>query len=136
MKANEPSFASHIYAEEEWLYPKFVDQTRSNLRVSRWKPGDGGQWSELIQRMDQANVAHAPEWFMAIQTAYGHFPLYLYVTDSQDQAAILPSFIVRSRLFGTMVTSMPFLDTGGPCSASAPLARALVDALVEEAKRL
>jgi len=108
----------------------------SSIRVTHWQPEGNERWRALIQQMDHANLAQAPEWFAAIRNAYGHTPLYLQAEDTQGQVAILPSFLVRSRLFGTVVTSMPFLDTGGPCSSSPTLARVLVDSLIREATRL
>lgn len=131
MKANEPSLALRFYEEMENPV-----RSESHLSIFRWQPTDGDQWSAMTQQLDQANVAHAPEWFAAIQSAYGHSPLYLQAEDGRGQAAILPAFFIRSRLFGSVVTSMPFLDTGGPCSSSQALAHALVGSLVEEAKRL
>lgn len=108
----------------------------SSVRVSHWQPGASDKWSALIRQMDHANLAHASEWFVAIQNSYGLTPLYLQAEDTRGQTAVLPAFIVRSRLFGTSVTSMPFLDTGGPCSSSPTLARILVDSLIEESTRL
>lgn len=113
-----------------------TDHHKSSVRVSHWDPSAGEGWSTLIQQMDHANLAQVPEWFVAIRNAYGHTPLYLQAEDTQGETAVLPAFLVRSRLFGTVVTSMPFLDTGGPCSPSVDLARVLVDCLIEEAKQL
>lgn len=103
------------------------------ISVSRCEPSVRDAWSALIQQMDHANLAHLPQWFTVVQEAYGHTPIYLQAEDTEGQRAVLPAFLVRSRLFGTVVTSMPFLDIGGPCSPSAHLARALVDELVKEA---
>jgi FemAB-related protein (PEP-CTERM system-associated) len=47
---------------------------------------------------------------------------------------VLPAFVVRRPLFGTVVTSMPFLDSGGPCGASPVVAALLVDRLIAEAR--
>jgi serine/alanine adding enzyme len=43
---------------------------------------------------------------------------------------------VRRPLFGTAVTSMPFLDGGGPCSTSTAVEGGLVESLIAEARRL
>lgn len=109
----------------------------SNARVHllpRPPEGEGG-WATLIQRLDGANVAQSPQWYTVIQRAYGHTPLYLQAADDEGQLGILPAFLIRSRLFGTVATSMPFLDGGGPCSASPTLRRTLLVSLKEEAAR-
>jgi serine/alanine adding enzyme len=92
-----------------------------------------GAWSTLMGQMADANVAQSPRWYTAIHKAYGHTPLYLQAENSAGQVAILPSFLVRSCLFGTVVTSMPFLDAGGPCSSSPVLRHTLVACLSEAA---
>ena len=81
------------------------------------------------------HLAHAPEWAAVIQQAYGHEPLYLAAQDS-GRTAVLPAFVVRRPFFGTAVTSMPFLDGGGPCSDTPEVAGSLVEMLTHEARRL
>jgi FemAB-related protein (PEP-CTERM system-associated) len=105
----------------------------AGIRISRWEPGLHAGWSQVINEVEQASVEHLPHWWSAIQDAYGHAPLYFMAEDGHGPAAVLPSFLVRSRLFGSVVTSMPFLDAGGPCGRSPRLARALVEHLVHVA---
>jgi serine/alanine adding enzyme len=105
----------------------------SSIHVLHCKPDVEGAWSTLIGQTGNANVAQSPRWYTAIQRAYGHTPIYLQAENNEGQMAILPSFLVRSRLFGTVVTSMPFLDAGGPCSSSPVLSRTLLACLSEEA---
>ncbi len=108
----------------------------STTQVTHWTPADSGQWSTLVGKTDHANLAHAPEWFEAIRNAYGHTPLYLQAESAAGHLAILPAFLLKSRLFGTVVASMPFLDGGGPCSTTAELGQVAVASLIEEATRL
>jgi serine/alanine adding enzyme len=112
---------------------KTLQSPNSTVQVLCCQPDVEGEWSTLIHQMDDANVAQSPRWYAAIHRAYGHTPLYLQAENSTGQMAILPAFLVRSRLFGTVVTSMPFLDTGGPCSSSPALSRMLLTRLIEEA---
>jgi len=136
MDIGESSFDLRSETKQPHVIFGETSRRNSTIRVTRWQPEASGRWYDLIRQMDIANLAHAPEWFVAIRNAYGHSPLYLQAEDSQGQVAVLPAFFVRSRLFGTVVTSMPFLDTGGPCSPSPTLARVLVDSLTEEATQL
>jgi FemAB-related protein (PEP-CTERM system-associated) len=85
--------------------------------------------------MSQSHLAHAPEWATVIRQGYGHDPLYLTAEDDAGGVGLLPAFIVRRPLVGTIVTSMPFLDGGGPCAGSATLATGLVRHLLNEAHR-
>ena len=110
--------------------------TGSGVRVSRVRPeAAGGVWQRVAGTMSQSHLAHAPEWATVIRQGYGHDPLYLAAEDDAGSLGLLPAFIVRRPLVGTIVTSMPFLDGGGPCAGSATLAAGLVERLVEEARR-
>jgi FemAB-related protein (PEP-CTERM system-associated) len=106
------------------------------VNVTGVVPNVGGAWDRIAQAQHGSHLAHSPEWATVIERAYGHRPLYLSARDGEGQAAVLPAFIVRRPLVGTVVTSMPFLDGGGPCSASPSLSSGLVARLVEEARRL
>ena len=95
-----------------------------------------GAWRQMVHVLGHSTLAHSPEWFTAIPRAYGHQPLYLAIEDEDGERGVLPAFVVRRPFLGTVVTSMPFLDGGGPCCSSAALQRRLVEHLVTEARRI
>jgi FemAB-related protein (PEP-CTERM system-associated) len=99
-------------------------------------PDGGGTWRRTVEESAQSTLAHSPEWFAAIHNAYGHAPLYLSAGDGAGARGVLPAFVVRRPFFGAVITSMPFLDSGGPCSSSPALRQTLVEHLIAEAKRL
>jgi len=99
---------------------------------------DGGDavWQRAANGLPQSTLAHAPEWRTVIRRAYGHKPIYLVAEDEEGRAGVLPAFLVRRPVIGTVAASMPFLDAGGPCAGSAALAQALVERLLTEALRI
>jgi FemAB-related protein (PEP-CTERM system-associated) len=101
--------------------------------------GDGQDaektWQRVANGLPQSTLAHAPEWRTVIRKAYGHEPLYLVAEDEEGRGGVLPAYLVRRPVIGSVAASMPFLDAGGPSAASAQLAHALVTRLVEEASR-
>lgn len=113
-----------------------VTGQNSRFRVTRWTADGDDRWATIVAQTPHANLAHAPEWFEAIRRAYGHMPLYLQAEDVHGQLVVLPAFFVRSRIFGTVVASMPFLDGGGPCGPSGDLANLAAHSLIDEAGRL
>ena len=113
-----------------------LDRPASSARVTRWDRRDSEQWSALVRGTGHATLAHAPEWFDVIQQAYGHSPVYLQAEGPGGRLAVVPAFHLRSRIFGSVVASMPFLDGGGPCSTAGELDAVLAHALIEEATRL
>lgn len=96
-------------------------------------PDAGCTWRRVVEESAEASLAHAPEWLPVIQRAYGHDPFYLSAEDDQGGCAVLPAFVVRRPFFGSVVTSMPFLDSGGPCG-SPGLSRILIEHLIAEAR--
>jgi len=102
----------------------------------RYDTQPGEEWENIIQRASQADLAVAPGWYSTIHKAYGHRPLYLWGEDDAGNRAVLPAFAICHWLLGRGVTSMPFLDAGGPCGSSGPLLSALVDRLTSEARAL
>jgi FemAB-related protein (PEP-CTERM system-associated) len=90
----------------------------------------------VVDELREPRLAHDPEWFTVIRHAYGHEPLYLAGEDESGRPGVLPAFVVRRPFAGTVVTSMPFLDSGGPCAWSPALATVLVERLLGEARRV
>ena len=110
-------------------------QASSKVHITLCQPEVSDGWSTLIQERDDANLGHAAQWYPVIRQAYGHKPLYFQAEDTAGVSGILPTFLIQSWMFGTVVTSMPFLDVGGPCASSTSLVDALVSRLLEEAAR-
>jgi FemAB-related protein (PEP-CTERM system-associated) len=92
-------------------------------------------WRRAVGGAAQAQLGHAAEWRSIINRAYGHAPLYLAASDGDDPVGVLPAFVVRRPLFGTVVTSMPFLDSGGPCSPTQAVDALLVEELIVLARQ-
>jgi len=111
--------------------------TRSDVRVSRAiDTYVASTWRRAVDYLTEARLAHAPEWHAVIRSTYRHEPLYLEAEDGDGGCGVLPAFVVRRPVGGTVVSSMPFLDGGGPCGSSAALADALVAHLIEEARNI
>ncbi|HEV3139018.1 MAG TPA: GNAT family N-acetyltransferase [Vicinamibacterales bacterium] len=107
----------------------------ATLRVDIRALADPGEsWNRGVDRSTRARLGHAPAWHAAIARAYGHTPLYLAAIAGDEPLGVLPAFVVRRPLLGTVVTSMPFLDSGGPCGASSAIEAELVTHLVAEAR--
>lgn len=102
-----------------------VEVTRlASQAIESWRP------------VSDPHLAHAPQWATVIERAYGHRPLYLGAEDVNGHRAFVPAFIVRRPLVGPVITSMPFLDGGGPSIGAPDLDEPLVGQLVEEARRI
>jgi len=111
------------------------DSQPQALRILRFEGLPGAEWEDAIKHAPRPHLSAASGWYLTIQRAYGHLPLYLWAEGASEGSAVLPAFLVRRPVLGTVVTSMPFLDAGGPCGGSGRIADALVNHLVAEARR-
>lgn len=89
-------------------------------------------WTRFVEQHPAGTVAHLAAWGPIVRRAYDHEPLYLVAEDTGEIVGLLPLVLLRSRLFGRRLVSMPFLDYGGilaePGSeAEAALAKAAFD---------
>jgi serine/alanine adding enzyme len=89
-------------------------------------------WDRFVEQHPAATVAHLGAWGPVISGSYGHEVAYLQARDGDEVTGVLPLVLIRSRLFGRRLVSMPFLDYGGiladPGSeAEAALARTALD---------
>jgi len=89
-------------------------------------------WDRFVEQHPSATVAHLQAWGPVARSAYGHEAVYLMAEDAGEVTGLLPLVLMKSRLFGRRLVSMPFLDYGGilaePGSeAEAELARAALD---------
>jgi FemAB-related protein (PEP-CTERM system-associated) len=93
------------------------------------------RWDRFVESHPAATVAHLGGWGSVVQQAYGHEPVYLSAEEHGEVAGVLPLVMIRSRLFGRRLVSMPFLDYGGILAEPGSAAeRALLGAAVEAAR--
>jgi len=91
---------------------------------------DGASWDQFVANAADGTVAHRWAWTHIVPSAYGHHVTPLAAVRQDELVGVLPLVLVRSRIFGRCLVSMPYLDTGGVCTAGDVSAQ---EALVEAA---
>jgi FemAB-related protein (PEP-CTERM system-associated) len=94
---------------------------------------DQEAWDGFVQRASDATVAHLYDWKRVMERAYRHRTFYMTALEGDDLRGVLPLTLVRTRLLGASLVSMPFLDYGGVCADGDQEAET---ALVEAAKEI
>jgi FemAB-related protein (PEP-CTERM system-associated) len=118
------------------MCPQLNNSQTQQTEIQRYSNPPGPEWQAALDESPHAHLAMAPHWYEVIQRAYAHQPLYFSAQDGAAGRAVLPAFRVHHWLLGTVVTSMPFLDAGGPCGASPGTKHRLADRLLTEARAL
>lgn len=90
--------------------------------------GDCVKWNDFLACATNSNFYQRFEWKRINEQELGHSSYYLTVEEAEEIQGILPLILVRSRLFGRILCSMPFVNFGG----AAFLTPAAEEALVHE----
>lgn len=91
-------------------------------------------WDEYVQRKESATIYHQAGWKRVIEKSFGHRPYYLVAREEEKIKGILPLFLLKSRLFGRFLVSLPFLNYGGICADDEETISLLFEKAVEVAK--
>jgi FemAB-related protein (PEP-CTERM system-associated) len=80
--------------------------------------GGGEAWDRFVASAPGSTFCHLWGWREVMEGVLGHRPRYRVALDSEGRTVgVLPMVEVRSRLFGSYLLSMPFLNDGGPLGA-------------------
>lgn len=85
-------------------------------------------WNESLSRIPGGTLYHRYEWREVNRACFGHRSAYLAAMDGARVAGIFPIVQVKSRLFGNIACSLPFVNYGGPCAENAELEGELLTA--------
>jgi FemAB-related protein (PEP-CTERM system-associated) len=93
------------------------------------------EWDAFVQRSDDASFCHLWGWREIIHGVMGHEPVFRVARSGAGAIqAAQPLYRVRTRLLGSHLVSVPFMNYGGPCGE--PRARQLLAAwALDEAQR-
>ena len=81
--------------------------------------GHAARWDDYAMQNETATFYHRFAWKDINEKCFGHRTFYLAAVDGNDFRGIFPIVFLRSRIFGTMLCSMPFVNLGGPCASDA-----------------
>ena len=70
-------------------------------------------WEEFVNTNPQCCNYHRWGWKRVIENSFGWPTYYLMAREDKQVLGILPLVWQKSRLFGSFLTSMPFLNCGG-----------------------
>ncbi len=105
----------------ELMQPEKMSQDRP--LVASVGPESRAEWDAFVAAHD-GSFYHLFDWKDLNERELGHPCEYLAARDKQGAIqGVLPLVFVRSRLFGRILCSMPFMNYGGPVAAT-PLAAA------------
>jgi len=75
--------------------------------------GDEAAWQAFVERHAACGPYHHFGWKAVIENAYGHECFFLVAEDAGAMSGVLPLAMIRSRIFGNSITSLPYVDYAG-----------------------
>lgn len=88
---------------------------------------DGPRWDAYVASRPTGSFYHRYGWKAINEHSLGHETHFLIAERGADIVGVLPLVSVRSRLFGKILCSMPFVNYGGPCGDDAAVVTQLLD---------
>lgn len=97
-------------------------------RIDEATDADAADWDAFLERTPGANFYQTYAWRLINREQFGHDTRYLVARAAAGQGirGVLPLVLLKSRLFGNILCSMPFVNFGGPCAVSLDISRALL----------
>ena len=109
--------------------------SEGSLRVLLAKDeSDSQRWDAFVDSHPESNHSHRWGWKRIMETIMGWPTCYLIATQAEEVHGIVPLVWQKSWLFGSFVSSMPFLNAGGILARCPEAERALLEGAVEFTK--
>ena len=93
-------------------------QNASSINIIHCDDGNSHQWDDFLLQSEHSSLYHAYAWKKIYEESFGHQTFYLAAIENGNFQGVFPLVYIKSRLFGKILCSMPFLNYGGPCTLS------------------
>jgi FemAB-related protein (PEP-CTERM system-associated) len=96
--------------------PVTHDRSSGLGRIRVATDADAGRWNDFLNLCPRANFYQRYEWEQVNRESLGHRTLFLIAEHGGEVRGVLPLVNIKSALFGNVITSMPFVNFGGPAA--------------------
>lgn len=109
--------------------------SRVNVRVADDKK-DAQLWEQFVARHPESTHCHRWGWKEVVQRSFGWRTFYLLAMEGGEIRGLLPLVWQKSRLFGSFLTSVPYLNAGGVLAETESSKEILVEEAIALARKL
>jgi len=102
------------------------------IEVYNLKRNEEKEWDEYVKSHKLSTFYHQIGWKNVVKKTYGHKPIYLVAKLDGEIKGVLPLFLLKSKIFGKKLISLPFAPYGGVCASN----DLVEEALIKEAKEI
>jgi serine/alanine adding enzyme len=111
--------------------------SQSGMHIERVTAGSQAElWQDFVQRHSECGNHHRWGWKQVIEESFRWPTFYLIAEQGKSAQGILPLVWQKSRMFGSFLTSLPFLNSGGVIAETSTAKTALIAEAIALAKKL
>jgi FemAB-related protein (PEP-CTERM system-associated) len=99
-----------------------------SVTVRRYEAHEAEKWDAYVAECRDATFFHRIGWREIIEEIFHHRCHYLVAEREGRWSGVMPLAVIRSRLFGHALVSLPFGVYGGPAGSDRESAQALIEA--------
>ncbi|HVB99770.1 MAG TPA: FemAB family XrtA/PEP-CTERM system-associated protein [Candidatus Dormibacteraeota bacterium] len=96
---------------------------------------DGLRWERFLAQRQEATHCHRWGWKEVVEKSFRWPTFYLMAEEGDEIRGVLPLVWQKSRLFGSFLTSVPYLNAGGTLAVDEQARDALTGEAIELARR-
>ena len=96
------------------------------MKIIHCTDADASAWDAFLGEVSEASFYHLFAWKGINERSFGHRCFYLAAVEGDRFVGVFPIVYVKSRIFGRIMCSMPFVNFGGPCATGEETERALL----------
>jgi FemAB-related protein (PEP-CTERM system-associated) len=86
-----------------------------------------GEWDGFVRAQPDFTGYHLWQWRQVFERGFGHRPMYFAARRDGRIVGVLPTTMIRSLLFGRVLSSLPYVNYGGVLAEDAAAEAALLE---------
>jgi len=106
------------------------------IEVGQLEPGEDDQWDRFVMSSPSGTLCHLTGWKTVVERVLGHRSFSLVARGKGGISGVFPISLVRNRVFGDCLVSMPLGVYGGICADDKESYFSLLNAGTDLANRL
>lgn len=92
-------------------------------------------WDQYVQYHNDASIYHRANWKGVIEDTFKHLAFFLTAKEGPNICGVLPLVLMKNRIFGSYLVSLPFIDCAGILADNSSIAHLLCEEAIELAKK-
>ncbi len=96
------------------------------IEITCTETQESPDWDEFLNKSPEASFYQLAGWQIINRKHFGHRTFMLSAKQNGKVVGVFPLVFINSKLFGKILSSMPFVNFGGPCAERPDIERSLL----------